>query len=169
MKFDLSKINKSYLIAGIIFVLVIGIVAIVIFSSGAEEEVSAEEEKTAEKPEVMDVIPTVDSSVKVDLEGIANNTKVVVTVENAPEGTEDVEMDMSYERTEKGMEQPVQDGSFHTIDIIKGKGEVEVDLGTCSSGVCRYHNLTDGEIRVQMKFIGSYGEKIYENVFQLDV
>jgi hypothetical protein len=155
-------------IAGIVVILVIAVVVAISFQSSNNQQATAEEDQQ-NRPEEPDVIPTVDSSVDVELEGIDNNTTVVVSVSNAPEGTEEVEVSITYDREEAGLDQPVQDGSFQTLEIDDGEGEVEMFLGTESSGNKRFHELTDGEIRVEMKFIGDYGEQIYQNDFQLEL
>jgi hypothetical protein len=45
-------------------------------------------------------------------------------------------------------------------------GGRKIVLGTCSSGTCRYHNIL-GPIKLNLKFTGSYGEKIYEKEFKI--
>jgi hypothetical protein len=170
MKFDLQK-HKSYIIAGVVLLLVVFVVSFIIFRPSNKEEIVAEETEES-KPEQIEVIPTVDASVKVDIEGIDNNTSILLKVENAPKGTEEVEASITYERKESGLDEPVQDGSFQVIEIEDGAGEVEILLGTESSGVKRYHKLIDGKIRVEMKFSGDYGgheEKVYQGSFELDM
>lgn len=168
MKFDISNINKSYLIAGSILIVVVIAVTVISLSSSGREEASVNTEPTQE-PQKREIVPTVDASVQVDLEGIDNNRSVMLTIENAPDGTEEVEASITYFRVESSVDEPVQDGSFQLVEIENGEGEVEMLLGTESSGVKRYHELSDGEIRVEMLFIGEYGEQIYQNDFQLDL
>ncbi|HLL61072.1 MAG TPA: hypothetical protein VK338_05115, partial [Candidatus Nitrosocosmicus sp.] len=43
-----------------------------------------------------DVVPTVDSSVIVNLESSNDNKEVILTVKNSPKGTQSIEYEMSY-------------------------------------------------------------------------
>lgn len=79
-------------------------------------------------------LPPVDSSVSVNLEAKGDNTAVVLSVSNIPQGTESIEYELSY-NNEEGLPK----GALGKIDL-DGKQEIVRDilLGTCSKNVCTY-------------------------------
>ncbi len=106
------------------------------------------------------VIPTVDSSVKVDLVSSLPGKEVLLRIENIPVGTETVDYELSYQTAQQGLQ-----GVMGTIKLDNDKRyEKKLTLGTCSSGTCVYHQLV-GKIRLTLKFTGSYGEKIFEREY----
>lgn len=163
---ELFEKNKTIIIAGTV-ILVLLIIGIMIMFSGKPQQDETDVSDTDEQLD--EPIPTVDPSVEVSLEAINNNQDVVVTVENVPEGTEEIEVEISYEREEPELDSPIADGSFAVMEPEGNRAETEIKLGTCSSGVCRYHTLTTGEIRTVLKFNGEYGERLYENTFTIEL
>lgn len=146
-------------------IIVIGIVVLLLIAVGAfaftrnnsapvEETTSAEEQEEAP-------IPTVDSSVKVDLESLNGGKEVEISVSAAPKGTEDIDVELSYETSDKGLQ-----GAIGTIMVENGSGSKKITLGTCSSGTCVYHDVSS-DIKVYLKFNGDYGEQIFEKNFKL--
>jgi len=150
--------KNKLVIFGIIALLLIGGIAAFAMNGNknqiANEEITAEEEEEAP-------LPTVDASVKVNVEAINNNREVEITVANSPKGTEDIDVELSYETEGKGLQ-----GAIGTIMVDKGGGTKKITLGTCSSGTCVYHTVTS-DIKVYLKFNGEYGEQIYENNFKI--
>jgi hypothetical protein len=122
------------------------------------------------------VFPTVDSSVKVDLISTKKG-EAILSVNNAPSGTESIEFEMSYlvinEDTGDGGG-TVSQGAIGKCYEVKGIWECgepsasgrKIILGTCSSGVCRYHNIS-GPIRISLKFSGDYGNKMFTKEYEL--
>ncbi len=160
--------KHKWIVIGGTLVLVLGVVGVIVAMSGpSDQEMADGSEDGAAAADVP--IPTVDASVQVTLEAINNNEDVQIRVENVPEGTEEIEVAISYERNEPESDQPISDGSFDVMEPEDGVAETEIKLGTCSSGVCRYHDLTTGEIRTEMLFTGDYGEQIYENTFEIEI
>ena len=104
-----------------------------------------------------EILPTVDSSVKVTLEGVSGNREVLLAVEGVPSGTESVDYELSYQTASQGLQ-----GVIGTI-MTQGKSSFEkkLTLGTCSSGTCVYHQVV-GKIKLTLKFTGDYGEKLFE-------
>ena len=122
------------------------------------------------------VLPTVDSSVKVDLKS-SKKGEAILSIISAPNGTKSIEFEMSYlvvnaDTGEGGG--TVSQGAIGKCSESNGVWECgepsesgrKIVLGTCSSGVCRYHNIT-GPIKVALKFSGSFGEKMFEKEFTL--
>ncbi|MEK7177744.1 MAG: hypothetical protein AAB705_02885 [Patescibacteria group bacterium] len=122
------------------------------------------------------IFPTVDSSVQVDLKSTKKG-EAILSINNAPNGTESIEFEMSY----LVINEDTGDGSGTVSQGAIGKCNEEnsvwecgepspsgrkIILGTCSSGVCRYHNIT-GPIKVSLKFSGSYGEKVFTKEYEL--
>jgi len=116
-----------------------------------------ENESVFDQPE--EVIPTVDSSVKVTIKG---TTDAVITIEGIPDGTETVEYELSYNTKSGSIE-----GAIGMIQVKGSKAEEDVTFGTCSSGVCRYHEI-DGPVSGNFVFEGSYGKKMLEQEFNLE-
>lgn len=158
--------HKWLVIGGTVAVVLIigGVIFAFSGNSASEEEATAQEDETANEP-----IPTVDPSVEVTLDSINDGEDVQITVDNVPSGTEEIEVEISYERNEPELDQPINDGSFDVMRPDGNTAETEIKLGTCSSGVCRYHDLTTGEIRTVLLFSGEYGEQIYENTFEIEI
>lgn len=71
-----------------------------------------------------------------------NDGKAVKVAITKPEGISAVEYTISYTREENGEELP--EGLFGEMEIEPGTDIIETEyreLGTCSSGVCRYHKV----------------------------
>ena len=125
------------------------------------------------------LIPTVDSSVKVEFKPLKKG-EVSLTISSEPKGTEAIDFELTYktlnndvlEGGEGGaVEQGVIGKCFKTERFWQcgeedANGGRKIVLGTCSSGTCRYHNIL-GPIKLNLKFTGSYGEKIYEKEFKI--
>lgn len=110
-----------------------------------------------------ELIPTIDSSVIVDLLPKVAGKEVVLKIENIPIFTQSIEYSLSYETKKQSMQ-----GVIGTVNITKSETSYEksILLGTCSSGRCVYHEVV-GPIKLSLKFSGSYGEKIFEKDFNL--
>lgn len=154
--------QKQYIIVGGVLVVLIGVIAYFMMSSGSAQK--ADEKGTVfEQPDK--VIPTVDSSVKVMIEG---NTEGVITVEGVPAGTTEIEYQLTYNKKKLVNGEGLQDGVFGRMKLEKNQNTAEekITFGTCSSGVCRYHDI-DGKVSGTFKFTGSYGQQILEKEFEL--
>ncbi len=124
------------------------------------------------------IIPTVDNNVKVSLEKIRNG-EIKIIVYNASLNTENIDFEISYlvknTDLEEGNEnEMISQGVLGKCYLEKDKWycgtglgtDKKIVLGTCSSGVCRYHNIV-GPIKLNLKFSGSYGIRIFEKDYQL--
>lgn len=109
------------------------------------------------------VIPTVDNSVKVDLQPLIGKKEVLLKIDNIPSGTKTTDYELSYQTKEQGLQ-----GIIGTISLEEDEKNYEkkLTLGTCSSGRCIYHNVT-GKIKLNLKFSGDYGEKIFEKEYKI--
>jgi hypothetical protein len=153
---NLSSIPKQYVVVGVIIViLVAGAVSFMIKGVASSKEKN-KKESVFEEP--VEVIPTVDASVKASLKG---RTEAVISIKGVPDGTDMIEYELSYNTKEGSIE-----GVFGTIEVDGETAEEEVTFGTCSSGVCRYHTI-DGLVSGVFKFSGDYGDQILETKFEV--
>lgn len=156
--------------------IIIAAVAVILISVGFLLRGSFQN-KTIESSELLEenVIPTVDSSVKVLLESVKRG-EVRLTVENAPKGTRGVEYELTYDAQNPGGEKGViPQGAIGRCSKIDGNdwecrstNQENIILGTCSSGTCVYHDIV-GKIKVLLKLTGSYGQRIFEKEYDLEL
>jgi hypothetical protein len=108
------------------------------------------------------VVPTIDSSVSVDLTSTSGGKEVSLEIKGIPSGTQAIDYELSYQTGQQGLQ-----GVIGTI-ALNSESEYlkKITLGTCSSGKCVYHEVV-GKIKVSLKFTGSYGEKIFEKEYEL--
>jgi hypothetical protein len=159
----LKTLPKQYLIIGGVIVILLTVVAAMTFSG---KKSNNEEPKETVFEEPQDAIPTVDSSVKVTIEG---RKEGVITIDGVPTGTTQIEYQLTYNKKNLVDGEGLQDGLFGRIKIKNNEKKVEekVTFGTCSSGVCRYHDI-DGPVAGVFRFTGSYGKRILEKNFNLE-
>lgn len=163
---------KKYLMIGslVIFLLIIGYI---IFSRDSTNKQQSNDIEPTEE-----IIPTVDSTVKVNLKSLRMG-EVLLTVSNEPKNTNLIEFELNY----SVVNSDVSRGDNDTVDQgVLGKcykissnwecgesnpnGGRKIILGTCSSGTCRYHDIV-GSIKVILKFTGEYGQKLFEKEYSL--
>lgn len=107
------------------------------------------------------VIPTVDSSVKVDLTSV-NGKEVSLSITGIPSGTNSIDYELSYQTAQQGLQ-----GVLGTIQIDnESEYDKKLTLGTCSSGACVYHQVV-GKIKLTLKFNNNKGEKIFEKEYEI--
>ena len=162
MNMDKFKNNKNVLIVGAIIVLLI-IVGIFLTSS---KKASNSGDRAGEDvlPDV-EVLPTVDASVKVDLKADAKKENVNLTVTGVPSGTTEIEYELSYDALVDG--ESVPKGVIGTIPF-DGKEPIKrgITIGTCSSGTCKYDKGITS-IKALLKFTGSYGSRLFEKEYKI--
>jgi hypothetical protein len=156
----LKTIPKPYLIGGAVVIVLILVVGIMSMNKKPAQEQATEVTPTEEMEAV---IPTVDPSVKVSLEGLNGNKEVELTIAGVPKDTTSVDYELSYLTRSQGTQ-----GAIGTISVDDPSEDItrEITLGTCSSGKCVYHEV-EGSIKVTLKFTGEYGEQIFEKEFEL--
>ena len=109
------------------------------------------------------VIPTIDSNVSVDLVSSSAGREVVLQIKSIPSGTDTIDYELSYQTKQQGLQ-----GVIGTVELKKNESEVDktLTLGTCSSGTCIYHQVL-GKIRLNLRFTGDYGDKVFEKEYEL--
>ncbi len=148
--------NKPVIVIAVIVVLVL-IIGIIFMRS--RKGTSANKESEILPTE--ELMPTVDSSVKVDLTS-SSKREALLSIDKIPNGTAAIEYSLSYETKQQGLQ-----GVIGTISLSdEDKYEKRITLGTCSSGSCVYHEVV-GTIKLSLKFSGEYGDRIFEKDFQL--
>lgn len=164
--------NKKFLaIASAVIILTI-ILVFFLIKRGKNSDLELQEQLTNSE-----VIPTIDSNVNVKLTKANKKGELILSVSDTPRGTTAIEYQLTYNaisREEGGSVVPrgvigkcIQQLSSRNMWSCQqpNSGEAIV-LGTCSSGTCVYDEIT-GDINVQLKFVGSYGERIYEKDFKI--
>lgn len=161
---EVIKQNALYIGIGV-FVLILVVFGVVLMMQGGsdDEEVDA---APFDDEQVVEEIEYVDDSVEVNLEFINAGREIELEVDNVPEATDVIEIELSYQTETKGFQ-----GVIAEIDVEEGATtattEKPITLGTCSSGTCIYHQVID-EIQVNLKFEGDYGERLYQNIFPFE-
>lgn len=107
------------------------------------------------------VVPTIDSSVKINLTAESGKKEVLLSIKNIPLNTTGLEYILSYETVEGGLQ-----GINSTAEITKRDFEKKITLGTCSSGTCVYHNIK-GKVKVELIFKGNKQDKYFTKEYEL--
>lgn len=154
----LNNNSKIFLISGIVLSLIIVVIISITLVKGKNKSQEEKKDTVFEAPQ--EIVPTVDSSVKVDIVG---KTESIINISGIPDGTSFIEYQLSYGTNSGSIE-----GAIGRIKVKSGTSTVKekVTFGTCSSGVCRYHEIK-GDVTGSFKFSGNYGERILEKEFTL--
>ncbi len=146
-----------------IIIAAVAIVAVVTISFVVLKTRKTQTKSASEALPTQELIPTVDSSVKVELSAKISGKEVILKISDIPKGTQSIEYSLSYDTKKQSMQ-----GVIGTVTVEEGENEYEKDitLGTCSSGRCVYHEVV-GTIKLSLKFIGDYGERIFEKEYEL--
>lgn len=165
----MGKNQKMMIIGGVILVVLL-VAGIFVFNSRQSKQRTSSDGLPEDS-----IIPTVDGSVVVELEQGAKKGEAILTIKNAPNGTRGIEYTISYDaESTEGEGGPVpqgaigkctKDGNVWQCGEPSAAGR-KIVLGTCSSGVCRYHKII-GDVRVSLKFSGDYGERIFEKDYEI--
>lgn len=150
------KLSKSRLmiIGGVLIVVLVGMF---VLRGGANSKKTI---PSAEPTEA--VIPTVDSSVQVNLTASLPGREVLLDIKNIPGGTQTIDYELSYQTKQQGLQ-----GVIGTLTLNNESGyQKRITLGTCSSGKCVYHEVM-GKIKLTLKFTGNYGDKVFEKEYEL--
>ncbi len=161
-KSEKVAMNKNMYIIGAVAVLVIiALIAFFMLRGGNKTQ----QGNSSQVPTTTEVIPTVDSSVKVDVKAESDPKKFDMSVKGIPAKTTSIEYEITYETQDDGIQ-----GFNSPVELKPGQDTYEKKgflLGTCSTGgKCTYHKVTS-PLKVNIKFVGSYGEKLYEGEFTL--
>ncbi len=170
------KINyKKHLILGFLLIILFLVIYFLLFNNSNNNTKDVKNIKNTEN-----IIPTIDSSVKIDLKSIKKG-EITLTISNEPKKTDLIEFELIYKvlnndisegEGEEGLIEQGALGKCYKFNNYWQCGESDsylgrkIILGTCSSGTCRYHNVV-GNIKIILKFNGDYGQRIFEKEYQL--
>lgn len=157
-----TAMNKNiYIIGAVAAVIVIALAAFLMMRGGNKTQ----QDQTSRGPVTEAVIPTVDASVKVEVKAETDPKKFDMSIKGIPDKTTSIEYEITYETQDDGIQ-----GFNSPVDLKSGQTTYEKKgflLGTCSTGgKCTYHKVTS-PLKVNIKFVGSYGEKLFAGEFTL--
>lgn len=167
--------KNTKLIIGVVVTLVLITSVVVLAMNGKNSNTT---KKTGDVLENEPTVAPVDSSVVVDFKEANKAGEVLLTVKNAPGGTKDIEFELSYDAESAASEESAggttQQGAIGKCEKNGDTwecGEPSADgrkivLGTCSSGVCRYHKIKS-QIDVRLMFNGNYGQRSFEKKYSI--
>lgn len=157
---DLYQKNKTLFFTLLLISFLVFIVVLLKIQNNKKQSLKKEEKKLEVLPQ-SELIPTIDSSVIVDLKSL-DKKEVTLTLENLPLGTTMVEYELSY-LAQGGLLK----GKIGNIEVKDEKKiQRKITLGTCSAGTCVYDQGVE-KIEVSLKFTGSYGEKIFKREYNI--
>ncbi len=148
--------KKRIIIIGVVIAVLIFASVLILKNKGSQTKSEADTSITEE------LIPTVDASVQVSLTPKSGKKEVTLAIKGIPKGTQSIEYSLSYDTKKQSMQ-----GVIGTVSL-EGEKEYSKDitLGTCSSGRCVYHEVV-GKIKLSLRFMGDYGERIFEKDYGL--
>lgn len=149
--------QKKIIIAGsvIAILLIVGIFAFWMKSTSKPKvQSSIIDEEELDVP-----LEPVDASVVVKLEALQGKREMLLTAENFPSGTEEIEYEITYNTVGD-----IPQGLIGSLEIKGGSASKQTTVGTCSSGRCTYHQVS-GPMKVFLVFSGSYGKRKFEKEF----
>jgi len=160
MVLKLKKFNIAIAVA-VLAVLVVLVLGLRSLTSNKTQTTDEEIIPTVE------VFPTIDSSVTVDLAFVQSGRAMVLTIDSIPQGTEVIDYEITY-TTGEG----IPKGNIGSIKVdgkksVERSGE-ELTLGTCSRGRCVYYTGVKS-VTLSMKFKNSDGKtSIFQKEFSID-
>ena len=159
-----AKNNKQlYIIAAVLALVLIGIIAFIVLKG--KKQTVQQADTTGQTKKQQEIIPTVDSSVSVEVAGKPDKKHFGMKVQGIPSGTKSMEYEITYQTKDGGLP-----GISSSFDLKPDQDTYEKDdflLGTCSTGgKCVYHEVVS-PLSVTIKFIGSYGERLFQKDFDL--
>ena len=146
--------DKKVIIAIVLVILILGGGGLYVMNSRSTKPV-----QTAPVEEITTVETLSPESIGLDFQFRKDGKAAKIIVSNAA-GIKTIEYQLSYQKMVDGEQVP--EGLIGDVDVM-GKNSVETDyreFGTCSSGVCRYDNVTS-PIKVTMKVTKDDG-KVYQ-------
>lgn len=148
------KKNKRIFLFVLVPIIIFLIVIFIFFSKRKKTEVS----KNLKVP-TPELLPTIDSSVLIDLTPVNQRKGLILSIKNIPLKTKSIEYIITYETEDGGFQ-----GVNSSVSVEGSSFKKEITLGTCSSGACVYH-LVKGGIKLELVFKGDYGERFFNREY----
>lgn len=121
---------------------------------------------TVEEDSAFEGLPEADKNIVVELTPIEKGKVYRLLVSKIPKDVTSIEYEMQY-KTEAPDGKEKVEGIFGTAVVSGNSLSKEVILGTESSGVRRYHKLTDGKATLTLKFVAPKGATRLQKKFDL--
>lgn len=152
----MKQFDKKYYIIGGLVLVVIAVGVWFFTRTTPQTAKNVENESVFEEPN--ETIQILEDSVEITIKG---KTDAEISVKNIPANTKSISYELSYNTKSGSVE-----GVFGMIDVDNANATEQITFGTCSSGVCKYHQI-DGTVKGIFIFEGSYGQKMREQEFAL--
>ena len=148
----IAKLKKFNIIIVIAVLIILVVITLIIKAVTAPKP--ADQSQVIPTP--VEALPTIDSSVEVDMKFVNNNHGMELTIANIPDGTTSIDYEVSY-TTGEG----IPKGNIGSIKLKNGENQVErsgeeLTLGTCSRGKCVYYDGV-AKVNLSLKFNKSDG------------
>ena len=156
--------SKRIVVIGAIIAIFLIVTGVILIKSRQTVTETTATKEVASRGEEESVVPTVDSSVQVELQPLNLKREVELRVSGIPPLTKLIDYELSYDTEGQGLQGVI--GQVR-LNPTEDKISKRIMLGTSSSGVNVYHKVV-GDISVTLKFTGSYGEKLFEKNFKFN-
>lgn len=153
----LEKPKRNFLKIGIII-----LIAIVVIGGGISVLRSVSNSgSSGPAPTATPFLPPADPNIVVELIPLDPGKKVDLRISKIPQDITSVEYELKYKTTDK------TEGVFGTAQVENAAVTREITLGTCSSGVCKYHSIPSGKGMLTIKFNSTKGATRFQKEFKL--
>lgn len=141
------KKSNLILIGGAVLLLIVIFGGLVLLLRSGSEETTTQPTQT-KKIAAKEVTP---EEIGLTLTAVSNNQKIRIEITNV-EGIKGFEYELSYDATENG--ETVPRGAIGELEVVPGKSvSHDVDLGTCSSGKCKYdQGVTEVSVVIRVNY-----------------
>lgn len=112
-------------------------------------------------PTATPFLPPADPNIVVELIPLDPGKAVDLRISKIPDDVTSVEYELKYKTSDK------TEGVFGTAQVEENRVTREITLGTCSSGVCKYHTIPSGKGTLTIKFNSPNGATRFQEEFQL--
>lgn len=142
------KKSNLILIGGAVLILV-GLFGGLFFLLGGGTEEKTTAPTQTKKMTAKEVTP---EEIGLTLTPVSNNQKIRIEIANI-EGIKGFEYELSYDAIENG--ETVPRGAIGELEVVPGKKvSHDVDLGTCSSGTCKYDKgVTEVSVVIRVNYV----------------
>lgn len=149
--------KKNPLIFVVIFILIIGLV----WGGARILGIGGGSGSSGPAPTATPFLPPADPNIVVELIPLTSGQTVDLRISKIPNDIASVEYELKYKTNNK------TEGVFGTAQVEDSRVTREITLGTCSSGVCKYHTIPDGKGTLTIKFNSSKGATRFQKEFKL--
>jgi len=161
MKNILKDRRMKHLFFAFVLLAIVGLAMLIFNRRGRKRKV----EMRGNQAEKEQLIPTLAAGeIEVNLRPEIAGKEVALSIDKVPPGTATFDYELSYKTKDKGLQGVI--GTVTGDEFANGRYHKKITLGTCSSGKCVYHQVV-GQINLTLRFYGDYGERLFEEKYQL--